>query len=244
MNKVVLITGASSGIGKKTAIEFAKHNHNVIIHYLSHESEALNLCEELKNTYKIDTLCIKADLTKEEDIITMINQIEKKFEKLDIIVNNAGVALDTIFENKTKNDFLKTLETNLIAPFLISKYTKELMLKNKSGSIINVTSTNGIDSYYPYSMDYDASKAALNNLTKNLAVELAPYIRVNAVAPGWVNTKMNTDLSESFKKEELKKIALNRFAEPEEIAKIIYFLSTDDASYINGSIIVADGGRI
>ena len=80
MNKVVLITGASSGIGKKTAIEFAKHNHNVIIHYLSHESEALNLCEELKNTYKIDTLCIKADLTKEEDIITMINQIEKKFE--------------------------------------------------------------------------------------------------------------------------------------------------------------------
>ena len=244
MNKVVLITGASSGIGKKTAIEFAKHNHNVIIHYLSHESEALNLCEELKNTYKIDTLCIKADLTKEEDIITMINQIEKKFEKLDIIVNNAGVALDTIFENKTKNDFLKTLETNLIAPFLISKYTKELMLKNKSGSIINVTSTNGIDSYYPYSMDYDASKAALNNLTKNLAVELAPYIRVNAVAPGWVNTKMNTDLSESFKKEELKRIALNRFAEPEEIAKIIYFLSTDDASYINGSIIVADGGRI
>ena len=244
MNKVVLITGASSGIGKKTAIEFAKHNHNVIIHYLSHESEALNLCEELKNTYKIDTLCIKADLTKEEDIITMINQIEKKFEKLDIIVNNAGIALDTIFENKTKNDFLKTLETNLIAPFLISKYTKELMLKNKSGSIINVTSTNGIDSYYPYSMDYDASKAALNNLTKNLAVELAPYIRVNAVAPGWVNTKMNTDLSESFKKEELKRIALNRFAEPEEIAKIIYFLSTDDASYINGSIIVADGGRI
>ena len=244
MNKVVLITGASSGIGKKTAIEFAKHNHNVIIHYLSHESEALNLCEELKNTYKIDALCIKADLTKEEDIITMINQIEKKFEKLDIIVNNAGIALDTIFENKTKNDFLKTLETNLIAPFLISKYTKELMLKNKSGSIINVTSTNGIDSYYPYSMDYDASKAALNNLTKNLAVELAPYIRVNAVAPGWVNTKMNTDLSESFKKEELKKIALNRFAEPEEIAKIIYFLSTDDASYINGIIIVADGGRI
>ena len=244
MNKVVLITGASSGIGKKTAIEFAKHNHNVIIHYLSHESEALNLCEELKNTYKIDTLCIKADLTKEEDIITMINQIEKKFEKLDIIVNNAGIALDTIFENKTKNDFLKTLETNLIAPFLISKYTKELMLKNKSGSIINVTSTNGIDSYYPYSMDYDSSKAALNNLTKNLAVELAPYIRVNAVAPGWVNTKMNTDLSESFKKEELKRIALNRFAEPEEIAKIIYFLSTDDASYINGSIIIADGGRI
>lgn len=244
MNKVVLITGASSGIGKKTAIEFAKHNHNIIIHYLSHEKEALNLCEELKKAYKIDTLCIKADLTKEEDIITMTNQIEKKFQKLDIIVNNAGIALDTIFENKTKKDFLKTLETNLIAPFLISKHTKELMLKSKSGSIINVTSTNGIDSYYPYSMDYDASKAALNNLTKNLAVELSPYIRVNAVAPGWVNTPMNAELSDDFIKEELKKIALKRFAEPEEIAKIIYFLSTDDASYINGSIIIADGGRI
>ena len=244
MNKVVLVTGASSGIVKKITTEFAKHGDNVIIQYLTHEIEALELSKKLEKEYNINTLCIKADLTNENDIKSMIEQIEKKFNRLDTTVNNAGIALDNIFENKTKEDFLKTLETNLIAPFLITKYTKELMLKNKKGSIINVSSTNGIDSYYPFSMDYDSSKAALNILTKNLAIELAPYIRVNAVAPGWVNTPMNEELSEDFIKEEQKKIALNRFAEPEEIAKIIYFLSTDDASYINGSIIIADGGRM
>ena len=243
MNKVVLITGASSGIGKATAIEFAKHKHDIVIQYLTHEKEAKELSKKLEKEYKINTLCIKANLTNENDIKNMIEQIEIRFNRLDTIVNNAGIDLDNIFEHKTKSDFLKILEINLIAPFLISKYTKDLMLKNKSGSIINVTSTNGIDSYYPYSMDYDASKAALNNLTKNLAIELSPYIRVNAIAPGWVNTPMNKDLSLDLKEKELSKIVLNRFAEPEEIAKIIYFLSSDDASYINGSIIIADGGR-
>ena len=131
-----------------------------------------------------------------------------------------------------------------VAPFLVSKYVSKIMLQNKKGSIINVSSTNAIDSYYPYSMDYDSSKAGLNILTKNLSVELAPYIRVNAIAPGWINTPMNEYLDKNFKEKEINKIALNRFAEPIEIAKIIYFLASDDASYINGSIIVADGGRI
>lgn len=243
MNKVVLITGASSGIGLKTATEFAKNGHNVIIHYLNHEKEAYELSKNLENNYHIKTLCIKADLTKENEIKEMIKKINKDYNKLDILVNNAGIAIDTLFEDKTKENFQKTLNINLIAPFLVSKYASELMLKNKKGTIINITSTNGINSYYPYSLDYDASKAALNNLTKNLSVEFAPYIRVNAVAPGWVNTPMNKELDKEFIEEEKKKINLNRFAEPEEIAKIIYFLSTDDASYINGSIIIADGGR-
>ena len=243
MNKVVLITGASSGIGLKTATEFAKNGHNVIIHYLNHEKEAYELSKNLENNYHIKTLCIKADLTKENEIKEMIKKINKDYNKLDILINNAGIAIDTLFEDKTKENFQKTLNINLIAPFLVSKYASELMLKNKKGTIINITSTNGINSYYPYSLDYDASKAALNNLTKNLSVEFAPYIRVNAVAPGWVNTPMNKELDKEFIEEEKKKINLNRFAEPEEIAKIIYFLSTDDASYINGSIIIADGGR-
>ena len=243
MNKVVLITGASSGIGKSTAQIFAEKRNNIIIHYLSHKKEAEELAIELEEKYQIETLTIKANLEKEEEIKTMFNQIEKKFNRLDTVVNCAGIAIDKLFIDKTSDDFQKTININLIGTFLICKYASKLMLPNKKGSIINISSTNGIDSYYPYSMDYDASKAGINILTKNLAVELSPYIRVNAIAPGWVNTPMNKDLDDKFKQEELKKIALNRFAEPVEIAKIIYFLSTDDASYINGSIIVADGGR-
>ena len=117
------------------------------------------------------------------------------------------------------------------------------MKEEKKGCIINISSTNGIDTNYPYSLDYDASKAGVISLTKNLAKELAPNIRVNAIAPGWVNTDMNKNLTDNFIKEEQEKILLNRFAEDYEIAKVIYFLSTEDASYINGSIIRVDGGQ-
>ena len=116
------------------------------------------------------------------------------------------------------------------------------MLNQKSGRIVNISSTNGIDSYYPYSMDYDASKAALISLTHNFAIEYAPYIQVNCIAPGWVNTEMNKELDKEYINEESKHILLKRFAEPEEIAESIYFAAT--APYLNDTIIKVDGGRI
>ncbi len=244
MKNVVLITGASSGIGYSTAEVFAQKGHDVIIHYLTHEKEAKTLAKYLEETYQSNTLCIKADLRKEQEIEEMINTIIEYYGKLDVVVNNAGIAIDTTFEDKTTENFKKTLEVNLIGTFLVSKYASKIMIQNKKGCIINISSTNSIDSYYPYSMDYDSSKAGINLLTKNLAVEFSPYIRVNAIAPGWVNTPMNQELDNDYVEAETKKIALKRFAEPVEIAKIIYFLSCDEASYINGSIIVADGGRI
>ena len=244
MNQTVLITGASSGLGMATAEYFAKKGYNVVIHYHTHENVALELKEKLESEYQVQALSIKANLQNEEEIKHMVEHIIDTFKTIDVLVNNAGIAIDTTFEDKTKENFMKTLDTNLVAPFLVSKYVSKIMLQNKKGSIINVSSTNAIDSYYPYSMDYDSSKAGLNILTKNLSVELAPYIRVNAIAPGWINTPMNEYLDKNFKEKEINKIALNRFAEPIEIAKIIYFLASDDASYINGSIIVADGGRI
>ena len=240
MNKTVLITGATSGIGKATATVFAKNNYNVIINYNSSYDKAISLSNELEEKYNISTLCIKADVSSEEEVKAMANKIKEKYSKIDVIVNNAGIAIDTTFEDKTVSNFKRILDVNLIGPFIVSKHLSKIM---DEGSIVNVGSTNGIDSYYTYSLDYDASKAGLHILTKDLAVELSPKIRVNAVAPGWVNTEMTKDLEDNFRNEEESKIVLNRFAEPEEIAKVIYFLANEDASYINGSIIVVDGGR-
>lgn len=242
MRKVVLITGASRGIGKSTAICFAKNGYNVIINYLNSSDEAINLKEYLERKYNIECIAIKADVSNEDDVINMIDEVIKKFSHIDVLVNNAGIAMDTTLEDKTKDNFEKILDINLIGTFLVSKYVSKYMKEKKNGCIINVSSTNGIDTYYPYSMDYDASKAGVISLTKNLAVELSPYIRVNAVAPGWVNTDMNKDLDPAYKKQEEEKILLNRFANDYEIAKVIYFLATSDASYINGSIIRVDGG--
>ncbi len=241
--KTVLITGASRGLGSAIAKVFAKNNHNIILNYNNSETEALNLTEELKQ-YNVEVLPIKADMTKEEEIKNMVNISLETFKKIDVLVNNAGIAIDTTFEDKTKENFIKTLDTNLIGPFLISKYVGESMLKEKQGCIINISSTNGLETYYEYSLDYDASKAGLISLTHNLALHYAPYIRVNCIAPGWINTEMNKNLDEDYIKEEESKILLNRFAEPDEIAKVVYFLSTEDAKYINNETIRVDGGTI
>ena len=173
----------------------------------------------------------------------MFNIIIDKFGSIDVVVNNAAIAIDTIFEQKTVDNFNKILNTNLIGTFLVSKYASKYMLEKKQGNIINISSTNGIDTYYPYSMDYDASKAGIISLTKNLSKELSPYIRVNCVCPGWITTDMNNSLDKEYMSKEITKINLKRFAEPKEIANVVYFLATDEASYVNGSVIVVDGGK-
>ncbi len=242
MERVVLITGSSKGIGKATAVEFAKMRDKVVINYLTDKESAEKLSSHLKEEYKTETLVIKADVSQEEQVKNMIQEVINKYGRIDVLVNNAGMVIDKEFEDRMVEDWKKTLEVNTIGTFLVSKYVSESMIKNKSGKIINVSSTNGINTFFPSSIDYDASKAAVNNLTYNLAIQFAPYINVNAVAPGWVNTEMNKDLPEDLIKEETEKIYKKRFAEPEEIAKVICFLASKDAEYINGTVIKVDGG--
>ena len=242
MRKVVLITGSSSGIGRSTAIVFAKNDYNVVITYNNSEKEAYKLESELKEKYNTNSLVIKLDICDENSIKNCVEKTIEKFGKIDVLVNSAGIAIDTIYEDKNKYNFMKLLEVNTVGTFLMCKYVSPYMLKEKKGNIVNISSTNGMETTYIESLDYDASKAGVISLTKNLSREYAPYIRVNTVCPGWVNTRMNKDLDSDFVKKEIDKIYLKRFAEPEEIAKVIYFLSTASASYVNNSIIRVDGG--
>lgn len=241
--KTVFVTGASRGLGRSIALKFAENNHNIVINYNNSKDEAQELEKYIKNNYKVEVLVIKADVSNEIEVKNMFNEIINKFNHIDIVVNNAGIAIDTIFEDKTIDNFHKILDTNLIGTFLVSKYASKYMLEKKEGNIINISSTNGIDTYYSYSMDYDASKAGVISLTKNLSKELSPYIRVNCVCPGWINTDMNKELDKDYIEEETNKINLKRFAEPMEIANVVYFLASDEASYVNGSILIVDGGK-
>lgn len=242
VEKVALVTGSSRGIGAATIIEFAKNGYSVVINYVNSEEEAMALKKQVEEEYHVASLAIKADVSREEEVSNMIEEVIHTFGHIDCLVNNAGIAIDTLFEDKTVENFRKTLDVNLIGTFLVSKYVGKYMLKEKKGSIINISSTNGIDTVYPMSLDYDASKAGVISLTRNLAIQYAPYIRVNSVAPGWVLTDMNQELDSEFIKEECESILENRFADPSEIAKVVVFLASDDASYINNEVIRVDGG--
>ncbi|MBQ9318190.1 MAG: SDR family oxidoreductase [Bacilli bacterium] len=241
-NKVALITGASRGIGASIAYDLASHGCNICINYKDNYQKAKELKSKVERDFSVKVLLVQADITKEEDIMRMVNLVINEFQKIDILINNAGIAIDSVVDNKNIANFHKILDTNLIGPFLLSREVAKYMVKQKNGTIINISSTNGMEAYYSYSLDYDASKAGLISLTHNLAEIYAPYIRVNAVAPGWVNTEMNLELDDSFVEEEIKGIYLRRFAEPVEIAKVVTFLASDDAKYINNEVIRVDGG--
>ena len=242
MNKNALITGGTRGIGEAIAHEFAKKGYNLIINYVNSKEKAEKLKNELEEIYNIKVLTSQADLADEKAIENMVDIAIKKFGKIDILVNNAGIVIDKEFEDRTIEDWKQILNINLIAPFILTKLIGKEMVKNKSGAIINISSTNGINTYYPTSVDYDASKSGLISLTYDSAVELAPYVRVNCIGLGWVNTEMNKELPEDFVKEETERILVKRFAEPEEIAKVATFLASDDASFINSTVIKVDGG--
>lgn len=233
--KNIIITGASNGLGIEIAKSLASDN-NLILTYLNNYENALKLKEEF-STYNNKVEIYKLDLSNEDSINEFVNNIGE----VDVLINNAATSKDTLVEDKTKEDFMKILDVNLVGPFLLSRKIAEKMLLNKKGVILNIASTNGIDTYYPYSLDYDASKAGLINLTHNLARHYAPFIRVNAICPGWIESDF--ELDGKFKEEEMSKILLNRFAKKEEIANVVKFLISDDASYINSTIIRVDGGK-
>lgn len=244
MNKVVLVTGGAQGIGKAIVLELAKNHYDVVINYLTSNKAADLLEEEIKKNYDVRVMTIQADVSKEEEVDAMISLIEKKWGGVDILINNAAVDLSNLFHLKTADEFRKTLDVNVVGTFNCSKRVYRHMLDQEYGRIINISSTNGINTYYPMCIDYDASKAALISLTHNLAFEYGPYINVNAIAPGFIGTDNELDgYDEEFLKEEQEKIMVNRYGKPEEVAYLVKFLISDEANFINNTIIRIDGGQ-
>lgn len=246
--KVALITGASRGIGRATALLFAKEGADIVLDYFvsDYEPDALENAESVMKEIEkmgVDAIKIEADVSNEKQVKNMMDVALEKFGKIDILINNAGIVFDTPISERNMDQWNRTINTNLLGTYLCSKLVSSVMVKNGFGRIVNTLSTNALNSFTPESIDYDAAKAGIILLTKNFAKTLAPKVQVNAVAPGWIDTEMNKSLTEEYIAEEKKKIYLKRCAKPEEIANIILFLASEDASYINGSVIVADGGH-
>jgi len=239
-NKVVLVTGSARGIGKATIIEFASKGYNVVINYIESKVEANELKKYVESNFKIKALVIEADVSNEKAVKNMIDSIVKEFGRIDVLVNNAGIVYDRGFDEITIDEFKRTLEVNVLGAFIVSREVSKYM--KKGSTIVNVSSTNGTKTISPECLDYNISKVGLQSLTRDLAFQFKPNIRVNAIAIGWADTDMNKDLPQDYIDDETAKIYLERFADPKEIAKTIYFLASEDSSYINSEILTIDGG--
>ncbi|MFZ2456931.1 MAG: 3-oxoacyl-ACP reductase family protein [Candidatus Altiarchaeia archaeon] len=242
-DKVVLITGAGRGIGRVVALLAAENHAKVIINYNRSEKEAAKVAEEIKNK-GLEAMAMKADVSNENEVRAMFDSIRDKFDRLDVIVNNAGIMKGNMLMLTKTEEYDEINDINAKGTFLCMRYASKLMLKQKSGKIINLTSiigTNGEKGYAAYS----ASKAAVIGMTLSAAKELGALgITVNAIAPGFIDTDMTSGLKEEIKQDIIKNIALKRIGKPEDVAKAILFLSSGQSDYITGQVIGVDGGQI
>ena len=243
MEKIVMITGARRGLGLACVHYFAKNGYNLVLNDKVDEYVLEQNKKKIEEMYSVKCYICFGDVANEQDVERMLSEVKKEFGTLDCLVNNAGIVYDMELENRPTAIFEETMHNNVTGTYLMSKYFGGYMATlPKTTRIVNVSSTNGIDCNFPTSIDYDASKAAIISLTRNFAIEYAPKVLVNAVAPGWIDTEMNADLPKELVDEETSKIYLHRFAKPEEVASLIYYLGSEENTFVNNEVIKIDGG--
>ena len=234
MKKTAIVTGCAYGIGKEIVLELARDGYNIIGTY----NTSLNKINELKKRVEVIGVkfdCYKLDLTNESEIKEFSSNMKSKYNKIDVLINNAAKSLDNEFSLKTKNEFMEVLEVNLVGPFLLIQNLYNMMDK---GVIINIASTDGINTYTKLNMDYSASKAGLINLTKSLALEL-DNIKIYAICPNWVNTESIREMNQEYLKMEMNRVGQYKLIEPKEVAaKVIELI---ESSKTSGSIVVMEG---
>ena len=241
--KCAIVTGAAKGIGKAIALKLASLGANIVLNYRSSEEKAIETENEIK-ALGVEVLRVKGDISNISDVENLINTAKENFGKIDIMVNNAGITKDTLILRMKEEDFDSVINVNLKGVFNCLKTITPVMVKQREGKIINLSSVVGL-SGNAGQVNYAASKAGVIGMTKSLAKEVgARGITVNAVAPGFIETDMTEVLGDKFKEEAKKAIPLKRLGQPEDVANVVAFLASEDANYITGQVIQVDGGMV
>jgi 3-oxoacyl-[acyl-carrier protein] reductase len=242
-NKNAIVTGGTRGIGREIARTFAQNGANIAINYRSYNEETKNLIEELES-FGVKVVAVKCDVTNEEELNNFIKEIKDKFESIDILVNNAGITKDGLIMRMSEKDFNDVINVNLKGTFNTTKAVSSVMVKQRQGKIINISSVVGVTGNAGQ-CNYAASKAGVIGFSKSVARELASRnINVNVIAPGYINTDMTKVLPDKVKEEVIKTIPMKKIGDPKEIANLALFLSSNLSDYITGQVINVDGGMV
>jgi len=241
--KTVIVTGGNTGIGREICLKYGKKKANVVVNYIFDEDAANDVVAHIENLGG-KAIKVYGDVTKLDDCKNIVDKSIEAFSKIDVLVNNSGITRDNLMMRMSEEDFDSVINVNLKGTWNMCKSVTRHMMKNRSGSIINISSVVGIMGNAGQS-NYVASKAGIIGLTKSLAKEFGPRgVTVNAVAPGFIETKMTEVLTDEVRETYLAQIPLKKFGTPEDIANACFFLSTDNARYITGQVISVNGGMI
>lgn len=233
--KTILVTGSAQGLGANIIEKFAKNGYNVLITYKSSKNKAIILEDKIRK-YNLNVMSVKCDITKISDIRNLIKVVKSRFNNIEVLVNNASLSLDSSFENKSKEEFMKVLETNIYGTFLI---TRELIKKYKVEKVINISSTDSIDTYSDLNIDYSLSKCGINFMTKFFSKKYKD-IKFYNILPNWINTETIQNMNSEYLESELRRVNQTKLIEPEYISNIIYEMATT-CKYDDNNEIRIDG---
>lgn len=242
-NKNVIVTGATRGIGREIALTLAENGANIAINYRNYNNEVESLLEEIKS-FGVNAIAIKCDVSKTQEVDDFVKEVKLHFNTIDVLINNAGITKDGLILRMKEEDFDDVLDVNLKGTFNATKAVSSIMVRQKYGKIINISSVVGIAGNAGQ-CNYAASKAGVIGFSKSVARELASRnVNVNVVAPGYINTDMTKKLPDKVKEEIIKSIPMKKIGDPKEVANLVLFLSSNLSDYITGQVINVDGGMV